>query len=171
MNAGGANTRQRRVYRCSAKPGHLSRAAAPVENWVSEVVIARLSRPDASELLRNDKRPDIDALRTEAVTLRARQDQLLTMFSDGELSMSEHRKSRSRVQSKLAAVEAKMADAGRTDVLGPLVLAGDIRAAWEALSVARQRMVIDALMIVRIMPPGRGTRTFRPETVIIEPRM
>jgi hypothetical protein len=64
-----------------------------------------------------------------------------------------------------------MADAGRVDVLGPLVLAGDVRAVWEALSVDRQRVVIDALMIIRIMPPGRGTRTFRPETVIIEPRM
>jgi site-specific DNA recombinase len=56
-------------------------------------------------------------------------------------------------------------------VLGPLVLAKDVRAVWEALSTDRQRVVIDALMTVRLMPPGRGTRTFRPETVIIEPRI
>jgi site-specific DNA recombinase len=34
----------------------------------------------------------------------------------------------------------------------------------------RQRAVIDALMTIRIMPPGRGTPTFRPEPMIIEPR-
>jgi hypothetical protein len=52
-----------------------------------------------------------------------------------------------------------------------LVGAGDVRAVWEALSTSRKRVVIDALMIIKLMPPGRGTRTFRPETVIITPRM
>jgi site-specific DNA recombinase len=173
VHAGGANSHQGRVYRCSQK-NHLSRAAEPVEQWVSEVVIARLSRDDAAELLRDDERPDMGALRTEAAALRVRLDQLTSMFMDGELSQSEYRKGRARAQSKIAAVEAKMANAGRTDVLGPLVQAGDaaaVRASWEALSTERRRVVIDALMTIRIMPPGRGTRTFRPESVIIEPRM
>ena len=47
----------------------------------------------------------------------------------------------------------------------------DVRAVWEALSTDRQRVVIDAPMIFKVMPPGRGTTTFRPETVIIEPRL
>jgi site-specific DNA recombinase len=57
------------------------------------------------------------------------------------------------------------------NVFGDLVLAEDIRAVWDALSVSRRRAVIDALMIITLMPPGRGTRTFRPKTVIIEPRI
>jgi hypothetical protein len=51
------------------------------------------------------------------------------------------------------------------------VKAKDVRKVWEALSTDRQRVVIDALMIIRLMPPGQGTRTFRPETVIIVPRI
>jgi site-specific DNA recombinase len=157
VHAGGANTHQSRIYRCSGPPrynGHVSRSAAPVEQWVSEVVIARLSRDDAAELLRDDNRPDVEALRTEAAALRARLDQLATEFADGVLTASQLRTATSRVKSKLATAEARMADAGRTDVLGPLIQAGDVRAAWEALTVDRQRAVIDALMIVTLMPPG-----------------
>jgi site-specific DNA recombinase len=160
-----------RIYRCSEVPGHLSRAAEPVEQWVGEVVVARLSRSDAVGLLRDDKRPDIEALSTEAQALRPRLDHLATGFADGELTASQLRTATSRAKAKLAAIEARMADAGRVDVLGPLVQAKDVRKAWGALGIARQRGPIDALMTVKIMPPGRGAKTFRPETVIIEPRI
>jgi DNA invertase Pin-like site-specific DNA recombinase len=171
VNSGGANNHQQRIYRCSGSTGHVSRAAAPVENWVSEVAVARLSREDAAELLHDDKRPDIEALRREAMALRARLDQLATEFADGELTSSQLRTATSKLRSKLATVEARQADAGRVSVFGDLVLAEDVRAAWEALSVDRRRSVIDALMTIKIMPPGQGTRTWRPETVIIEPRI
>jgi DNA invertase Pin-like site-specific DNA recombinase len=171
VNAGGSNRPGHRIYRCSATWGHVVRAALPVEKYVGEVVIARLSRPDAADLLRDDKRPDIDALRSEAMAMRARLDQLATDWADGAMTSSQLRTATSRLRSKLALTESRMADAGRVDVLGPLVLAGDVRAVWEALSTARQRVVIDALMIIKLMPPGQGRRTFRPETVIITPRM
>jgi site-specific DNA recombinase len=64
-----------------------------------------------------------------------------------------------------------MADTARVDVLGALIHAKDVKRVWRALSTDRRRAVIDALMIIRLMPPGRRTRTFRPETVIIEPRI
>src|SRR5207342_579359 len=69
MHSGGSNSHQDRIYRCSGPPlynGHVSRSALPVEEFISEVVIARLSRPDAVELLTDDERPDIEALRSEA---------------------------------------------------------------------------------------------------------
>jgi site-specific DNA recombinase len=172
VHAGGANTHQKRIYRCSAgNNGHVSRSAAPVEQWVSEVAIARLSRPDAGELLTDDERPDIDGLRTEAAALRARLDELASEFADGSLTGSQLRTATSKLRSKLAGVEAQMADTARVDVFGPLVQAHDIRAVWDALSTARKRVIIDALMIIRLLSPGKGTRTFRPDTVIIEPRL
>jgi site-specific DNA recombinase len=172
VHAGGANTHQSRIYRCAGSKGHVSRAAAPVEDWVSEVAIARLSRDDAGELLQDDKRPDVAALRSEATALRARLDQLATDFADGDLTSSQLRTATSKLRSRIGAIEARMADAGRVDVFGPLVRARNVRKAWEALSTDRQRVVIDALMIIRIMPPGQGVRTFRPDRhVIIEPRI
>lgn len=139
VHAGGSSRPGHKIYRCyAAYNGHVSRAASPVEQWVSEVVIARLSRPDAAELLRDDsERPDMVALRSEATALRARLDELATEWGDGVMTSSQLRTATTRIRTKLAAVEAKMADVGRVDVFGPLVHASNVRAAWEALSTEK----------------------------------
>lgn len=168
--SGGAARPGIRGYRCSAG-AHFARMAVPVDEFVTAVMVERLSRPDAAELLVNHKKPDLDALRTEAVALRARLDTLATDFADGSLTASQLRAATGRARARLAAVESAMADAGRVDVLGPLVAAADVAAAWDGLSIARRRAVVDTLAVVRLHPVGRGTRTFRPESVRIEWRV
>jgi site-specific DNA recombinase len=105
------------------------------------------------------------------MTLRARLDQFAVQFADGAIDDRQMRTGTARVKAQLADVEGQMADAGRVDVLGPLVHAEDVQKVWEALSTDTQRRVIDTSMIIRLKPPGRGTRTLRPDSVIIEPRM
>ncbi|MBQ1060042.1 recombinase family protein [Micromonospora sp. C41] len=172
VHAGAAPSRKGRegyrTYRCRAAYGHVGRAAEPVEDFIVAVVLDRLSRPDARDLLVDHDRPDVDQLRQEAVALRQRRTSLLGLAEDGTYTEAEVRERAARLAAQIADVEAKLADAGRVDILGPLIEADDIRAAWEILDVERQRAVIDTLMTVRLHPPGRGTRTFRPETVEIE---
>jgi len=138
---------------------------ATVDDFVSAVVVARLSRPDARDLLADPSRVDLDALRTEAQALRLRLGALAVDFADGSLTKAQGKTATARVQTKLADVESQMADAGRASALGPLVSARDVQAAWDALTVSQRRLVIDTLMVVTLHPVGRGTRTFRPETV------
>jgi DNA invertase Pin-like site-specific DNA recombinase len=171
VHAGGASRGQGRAYRCSGSTGHVARRAEPVDDYVSAVIVERLSRPDARELLLDQDRPDIDKLHTEAMALRHRLDQLAVDFADGGLTASQLRVATERARAHLADVEAQMGDAGRVDVLGPLVSADDVHAVWDALSTARKRAVIDVLCTVVILPPGRGARVFRPESVIIEPKI
>jgi len=171
VHAGGANTGQGPIYRCSGSYGHVSRSAPPVEAWVREVVVARLSRPDAAELLHDTDRPDVEGLRAESAALRTRLEQLAEAFAEGDLTSAQLRTGTERLRAKLANAEAAMADSGKADLLGPLVSSPDVAAAWDALSTDRQRAVIDALLVVRLLPPGRGTRTFRPETVVVEPKI
>ncbi|TFC21337.1 zinc ribbon domain-containing protein [Cryobacterium glucosi] len=90
-----------RTYLCSASTGHLTRNAEPIEVYVRGVVIARLSVPDAHDVLNDPAHSDV------------------------------------------------------TD-------------AWDSLTTSRQRVIVGTLMRVTLFPPGRGTRTFRPETVGIE---
>jgi site-specific DNA recombinase len=181
VHAGGSTTRGVRNYRCP-RGGHLARRAAPVDQYVSQVVIARLSRPDAHDLLVRRDLPDLDALRQEAVEYRTRLESLATDFADGALTGAQLRAATERLRLNLATVEARMADAGRVDVLGPLVTADDVATVWEALKAkapsdadpdrteysSRQRAVIDALMVVTIHPPGRGVRNFDPASVQID---
>lgn len=168
VHAGGAGRPRVRGYRCSGTGGHFSRMAEPVEDYVTEVILARLARPDAAALLIDDARPDLDKLRGEANAVRARLDGLAIEFADGELTASQLRSATKRLRDKLGQVESVMADAGRADLLGPLVGAQDMRSTWTGMTTATQREVIDLLATVTLHPPGRGTRTFRPESVGIE---
>lgn len=170
VHAGGAARRGVRAYRCGSSTGHFARMAEPVEAFVSETVVNILSRPDARNLLHAEDRPDTDALRLDAIGLRERLDGLAVDFADGILTTSQIRTATERLRARLSDIEGQLADAGRVDKLGPLIGAPDVRAAWDALSVSRQRAVIDLLMTVTILPPGRGTRNFNPDTVRMEPK-
>jgi site-specific DNA recombinase len=166
---GGRTRDGRRTYRCSATMGHISRQADPVDEYVSAVIVARLSRPDAVSLLDRGGHPDVGALHSKAVALRARLDQFAMELADTDSDLDDRqiRTASKRTRERLAEVEKELADAGRVNVLAPLVLADDVQAAWDAMDVDRQRAVIDVLISVVVLPPGRGTRTFRPETVEI----
>lgn len=163
----GRNREHQRTYRCSVSVGHIARKADPVDEHIGDVVVARLSRPDAVDLLATEERPDTAALRTEAMTLRERLDNLAGLLADGVLTDAAVRRESARLRDSLAEVESRLLDAGRVNVLGPLIGAQDVRAAWEDLDTDRQRAVVDTLMTVVLHPVGRGTRTFRPETIQI----
>jgi hypothetical protein len=175
VHAGGGPTdRGYAIYRFSHSQGHVSRKTDPIEAYVSDVVVERLSRPDAAELLVNDSRPDVDALRARAMMLRHRIDDLYNEYVEDDedvLDAAKVRGALGRLRGKLADVESQMADAGRADLFGHLVQADDTATAWTAVDTARQRAIIDALMVVRIHPVGRGVRTFRPDSVEIRRKL
>lgn len=181
VHGGGASHGQP-IYRCRSgtmQPGdraraapvpgpHVSRLAAPCDEFVTGVVLERLRRADAVELLIDSERPDIPALRDRATALRGRLDSMAAEFAgDPEVTAAEYRTMTKIVRGQLAEAEAALADAGRVDLLGALVTAPDVAEVWARMSQDRQRAVINTLMVVRLMPVGRGTRTFRPESVEI----
>lgn len=157
----------RATYRCKGPCGW-SRAVGPVNDYVSAVVIERLERPDAARLLLADHRPDAAKLRTQALAISARIDELAGLYAEGILDAAGVRRESAKLRAQRAEIERQQADAGRVNVLGALVGAQHVRAAWKALDTDRQRAVIDVLMIVTVLPPGRGSHTFRPETVVID---
>jgi site-specific DNA recombinase len=151
--------------------GHVARIRTPIDRHVAEAVIERLSRDDARDLIVDHRRPDLDALRAQRLTLTARLDEIAAEFADGALPTSMVRTMTEKVTAGLARVDAEMAEAGRLSVLGPLVDADDVRAVWEDLDLDRSRAVVDALMEITLLSPGRGKRVFNPNTVKIKPRM
>jgi site-specific DNA recombinase len=137
---------------------------------VSERVIARLSRPDARELLVDDRRDDFGKLQSEADTLRLRLEQSGKAFADGELSIVEFKASSARLRERLSDLEARMHHVDRAPLLADLVTAHDVRAKWNAIGLDRQRAVIDLLYTVTLLPGIRGKRKLSPESVRMEPK-
>ncbi len=170
VHAGGASRRGVRAYRCSASMGHFARRAEPVEEYVESVVVGILSRPDAARLMQDDNRPDAEELRAQAVGLREQLDADAVDLANDRMSRSQFHAVTAQRRAKLATIESMLADAGRLDVLGPLLAAEDVRAAWESLSVSRQRAVLHILMRIVIHPPGRGVRKFDSSTVELIPK-
>lgn len=156
-----------RTYQCSAQR-HLARSAEPVDVLIREVVIERLSRPDARDLLVDDTSPDADALREETQAIRTRLDDLAGLYAAGDVTASQLAAGSTRLRERLSGAETRLADTAKVAVLGDIVTSSNVRKAWERLDVDRQRRVIDTLVTISLSSPGRGNRTFDPETVRLE---
>jgi site-specific DNA recombinase len=157
------------VYRCRAH-NHLSREASWCDWRVTERVIARLSRPDAAELLIDDDREDLVALRTEESTLRLRLDQLAEAFADGTISAAQLKAGSERLRGRLTDIQTRMVHVDRAPILVDLVTADDVRAKWYAIGLDRQRAVIDLLYVVTLMPRPAGNAEPPLESVQMVPK-
>lgn len=167
----------KRVYVCRANKC-ISRKADPVDALVAGgdlegvevrgLVVERLSRPDAADLLRHRDDPDVQGMQQRAEGIRERLDDLATGLEEGILTLGAVRKSSARLRQELDKVEATIAATVKADTLAPLVSADDIDEAWQGYDVHQRRAVIEALMKITLLKPGNGVRAFDPETVRIE---
>jgi hypothetical protein len=170
---GSGNHLGQRVYRCRPAdrqgPGpHVARLAAPADAYLAEVVVARLSLPDAAELLAPPARADVSALRAAAGELRRRMVNLGRDYGLGRIGRAAMHAGTEAAAVRLAAIDTDLAAAGRADVLAPIVAAESARAAWDGLDTSRRRAVVARLVTVTLHPAGRGARGFDPATVGIE---
>lgn len=168
VHAGAASRRGKPSYRCGSSLGHFARMAEPVEEFVGAVMVARLSKPDALELLTERSGPNAQELQLKAVGLRARMDTLAIEFAEGNITASMMRKATEHLRTQLEGVEAQLVDAGRLDAFTGLVGVADVGKAWSELPDERKRAVIDALAVIVLYPPGKGVRTFNAKSVGIE---
>ncbi|UXA08672.1 recombinase family protein [Mycobacterium sp. SMC-2] len=162
VNMSGGHQRGIRNYRCRTQR-HVARLAEPVDRYVSDVVLGVLKRPDAQKLWSPDD-TDVAALMAEADVLRRRKDDIALDYADGVMSREQFRAANERVLSRLADLESRIAASGSSSPLS-IVASADVDNEWENASVAHRRQIIAALTVPVLHHPGRGVRTFRPESV------
>lgn len=130
-----------------------------IDEFVAEVCIDRLSRPDAITLLapRADE-IDISTLHARRTELEGRESAIASMIASGKLRPQAAEEALDAMASDLRALNERIALAVRQDPLADLVGDVDVRAWWEGATLARRRAVIDVLMTVKIRPVGYGRR-------------
>lgn len=152
------------VYRCRER-GHCQRKQADVDGFVTSVIVARLSRDDVAELLPSRVTVDVSALRDRLreldaeevdVALRARRKAITAVMMEVYAADIERERAEIRKQINDATAESPLADFVGTD---------DAAGTWERLSLGRKREILRLLATVTLLPTGRGTRTFRPESI------
>ncbi len=146
---------------------HVSRRETDVDEFVTEVTLARLERPDLAEVFTETADAETADALSEAREKRARLEGFYDAAAVGELTPQALARIEARLLPEIEAADQR----ARAAVTSPLVAATagiDARKHWAKLSLPQQREIISTLMRVRIMPTRRGSRTFDPESVGIE---
>ena len=161
----GKDGRKQDSYVCQEKY-HVRRMREPVEDLVTEIVLQRLSQPDARALLTAGDDTATQALREQAAAVRARLDSAADAYADGTIDGQQL----TRITAKLRPdaerldqlVKAASTAPDLEDIAGP-----DIRKRWESIPLSRRRTVIQLLLSIEVMPMPAGSPrgVFDPATV------
>jgi site-specific DNA recombinase len=149
------------------KHGHcVSRKKETVEQLVTALVIERLSRSDALDLLAPDNDTSAREAAGKAGELRARLDALVAQAVSGDLSAAFVAKAEAQLLPQIEEAERQAARARVVPILRDAVRP-DLAQAWSTFPIERQREIISALMEIEILPTDRRNRTFDPASVRI----
>jgi site-specific DNA recombinase len=151
----GGGTEYSRVY-TAAQPGqcYIRIPRLPADHLVQEVVVERLSQPDARDLLRPPV--DLDGLDAEAQNLRQRREELANLVAEGLVPGSVARPKLEDIASRLSKLEGQ-----RNPAALPADALVDPRSAWESWTMPQRREVLQLLfdsITLRHAQPNQGPR-------------
>ncbi|OCB36463.1 serine recombinase [Mycobacterium malmoense] len=153
------------IYRC--RSAHVIRDQRSVDELVTRVILARLSLPDAVDLLAEpDQADEAHAAATRVQELHDRLNDAAEAYAAGVITLAQLTTINSAVRPKLDQAQMVAASPDRGRVLGDLVKAIDPATVWERMTPDQRRAVVDMLVEVRIVPTGKGPR-FDPKSVKI----
>jgi len=128
----GAKTRIRKgtrtpIYRC--RNGHVSRARPQLDEAVTDLILTYLER-NADQLTKPTKARKGDTATAEAEVMRSRLDDLAQVFASGGLEAADYAAATREARSRLAAIEARVAQTIGLPKSAALVASADVRAEW-----------------------------------------
>jgi DNA invertase Pin-like site-specific DNA recombinase len=167
------------TYRCR-EASHVTRVQAPVDEYVRGVIAARLRQPDLTDLLR-PATPEVDvrALEVRTIELSELKKQLAGIYVEGGIDAEQLTEGTKRLNAELDEIRENLRTAYTGTALDGIGSAPDPGAAFLDADLERQRLVLEALLTVTLLPSGRGRPKgwlpgesyFRPETVAIDWRV
>ncbi|QRQ79817.1 recombinase family protein [Glutamicibacter protophormiae] len=168
-----------RAYSCPT-PGHVTRAAEPIEKMLVSRVLVPLFSPSSQEVLSPHGATEAAELRRQQMTLMQEHREWLNEAIEAGLRPTllaqreaKHEKELAALKESIAELEADSVFAGISwieharDIMEFEPIAWEN---WNSLSTERQRLLIQALYKnVQVMPQGIGTgRTFQPKNIKVE---
>ncbi len=163
------NPRHRvRRYVCLNGPDHggcgrLTVVAQPVEDLLTDAVLARLDSPQLATVLAGKTSPDHDvaALAAQVEADQARLDELAGLYADGAISAREWITARDPITARIQ--QARRDIAAATDTTAVYELAGTggmLRTQWGDLDLDRQQAILKSILDHAVIAPGTaGART------------
>ncbi|MDX3229423.1 recombinase family protein [Streptomyces sp. ME19-01-6] len=167
-------------YRCYTGK-HVVRDATALDEYVISRAIARLSRPDAAELVLPPAKTEEDRedLEATANALRAKLDSFAADYAADLITRQQMLDGTLLTRKRLEKIEQKMAARAARSVLASLPLGTPkVAKVWPTFHLDKQRAILDAIMTVTIQKarrgrppgfkPGNGDNYFDESTITIE---
>lgn len=152
----GAGTVHMPAYRCRSLK-HVTRRCDLLDKYVTLLILDRVSRPDAADLLAEREDPvDVRGAQADMREARATLDQLAAALGRGELDMQSWRIASAAAQARLKGAEDTLSRAVRANPVLGLVGADDPAAVWKRMDLSRRRAVVAWLMVVTVHPARKG---------------
>lgn len=148
-------------YLCRSDSGHLRRSQQQVDEWVTDVLIARLAQPDAADLFApKDAGVDRKALGAERAKCQRGRERLLRLVADEAIDEGEARRDLARLAKRITEIDGRLSAAAERSPLDGVPVGADVetvRKAWAALPLGTKRLILRALMDVTLLNgrPGR----------------
>jgi hypothetical protein len=154
-------------YRCTAAQDphsavssyHLSRAAGPLDEYVTTEIQGILGDESALSALAARPAADIGELRSRQTGLRARLDELAALFAAGDIDAMQLSAGSKPLRTAIGEAEEQLTDALTAPGLEDFTDGRDPVQVWEGLSIERKRAVAGKLLRVLLLPQGRGNRS------------
>lgn len=156
--SGRAPQKRYHAYRC-VDGGHFMRNGDIIDDYVCEVIIERLSKEDAVELLRPpEDLPDPAVLYSLKTELEGRDAAITSLLARGKISADGAEEALDELAAEIRRVNDQIGRIHNQDPLAEVVDSDDVRQWWKAATLARRRTVVGELMTVVIYPVGKGKR-------------
>jgi len=163
------NTQGQPVYQCRAR-SHCQHKAEPLDAYITDVLVERLSRADLADLIPGaGPEADVAVLRAELVVLEGRKRDAALRFAAGKIDGDMMETISAATDADAARIRATLKEASARSPLADFAAAGDARATWNALPIGRRREILKIMLVVTLLPPGRGRRGFDHTLIRIEP--
>lgn len=155
-----------RAYACPTRR-HVRRQGEALDDYVSAIVVRRLSQPDAIALVTPSMSVDIARLHGQRMGLLARQEELAALFAEGSVSAAQLKRGTAELGSAIGLLEADLAAATQSSPAAALVdgqrrSVSEMEKRWSQLSGDIRGKIVDQLLIVTVNPSPRGLRRFDP---------
>ena len=129
----------------------------PVETFIEKLVVARLSRPDAADLVTVEESGiDVAALREEAAAIRMNLEEMASDRALGRITRAQMLKATEAGNARLDEIGAELDSAARENVLAPLVAAENAAAVWAGAGYQPQARGDQDADVGHAALPGQG---------------
>jgi DNA invertase Pin-like site-specific DNA recombinase len=158
------------VYACRETGcGKIGRHLGKVDDLIESLIVARLSKSDAKELLINRTVVNLDQIRKDAAHAAAKLDEMAADFAEDLITREQLRTGTAKLRAQIAACDAAVVDSQQARIFDGLIGVPDVAAAWTEIrdgsdGLSRCRAVVSALIEIRINPTPRG-RHFHAEAI------